>query len=325
MDEVIKNALEQAIAAKKPMSSLPWEPDKPLAQPWHAWDDGKSAWEPVHDPQRATNITALAVYTWNIDFMLPFPDARMSAAVAHLEKLISQDASTPAVIGLQECTKSDLVFLAENDWIRDNFYMTDVDNTSWGSFMYGTTTLVDRRLPVSSCFRAHFTATNMERDGLFVDIALNGKTLRLCNTHLESLIADPPLRPTQMRIISGYMREVAAAIVAGDFNAIQPFDESLHSDNGLKDAYLELGGTEGAEEGKTWGQQALRQLREQFGCSRMDKLFFCGDVKALAVERFGNDVVVEGEEADRLEALGFEKAWVTDHLGLCAVFEFGGH
>ena len=41
---------------------------------------------------------------------------------------------------------------------------------------------------------------------------------------------------------------------------IEPFDRKLHSDNGLKDAYLELGGKEDSDDGFTWGQQAPKAL-----------------------------------------------------------------
>lgn len=115
-----------------------------------------------------------------------------------------------------------------------------------------------------------------------------------------------------------------AGLVAGDFNAIQPFDRTLHVDdnNDLKDAFLELGGKEDTEEGYTWGQQAATKLRTQFGCSRMDKVYFCGRVKLLSFERFGQDVLVEGqEEGKKIVELGFEKPWVTDHLGVTAELE----
>lgn len=117
---------------------------------------------------------------------------------------------------------------------------------------------------------------------------------------------------------------LAGAVIAGDFNAIQPFDATLNSDNGLGDAYLELGGQEGGEDGFTWGQQAPPALRQQFGCSRMDKAYFCGSgIKLQDFERFGADVEVgwgNKKQRDGLLALGFEKAWVTDHLGIKTTF-----
>lgn len=269
--------------------------------------------------------------------MLPCAEARMSAALAHLEELTGQPPQTTAtIISLQEVTPSDLINISQQPWIRKRFFVTDMDSAAWESRMYGTTMLVDRRLQVASCFRVHYAATQMERDALFVDIVTTptiskSKVLRFGNSHLESLPLDPPLRPTQVRTATKYLHEdgLAGAVLAGDFNAIQPSDLSLHSDNNLKDAYLELrGGREdegGGAEGATWGQQAHPMPRERFGLSRMDKAYFCGSgIKLQGFERIGADVVVDSEDKkeqrEKLLALGFEKAWVTDHLGIKATF-----
>lgn len=111
--------------------------------------------------------------------------------------------------------------------------------------------------------------------------------------------------------------------LAGDLNATQEYDKHLHTDNRLKDAYLERGGQEDdAEAGHTWGQQAAPAARERFGTTRMDKTYFCGSVKCTLVESFGADVQVDNEdERKQIVDLGVEKPWVTDHLGVHAIFE----
>jgi tyrosyl-DNA phosphodiesterase 2 len=219
---------------------------------------------------------------------------------------------------------SDLQLLQSTTWVRENFCLTDIDDKYWESGYYGTVTLIDRRLPVKDVFRVHYTPTRMERDGLFVDITTGkDQVLRFCNTHLESLVADPPLRPAQMTIAAQYLHAptVQASFLAGDLNAIQPFDRILHSDNGLKDAYLEMGGKEDSDEGYTWGQQAQTNLRQRFGCSRMDKVFYSGGAIVKRFERIGVDVEVEAEEDKQLLIeQGLDKGWVTDHLGLMLEF-----
>lgn len=339
MNELVQNAIQQAGAQKKPPGTMPWKDDEPCAQNYYSWVDEKKEWQSVtsrSEPRtQSTVISTIALYSWNIDFMLPFPDTRMDAAFAHLQELTSQlllSPDTAVVINLQECVPSDLVNISLKQWVRDNFYMTDMDASSWASGAYGTTTLVDRRLDISSCFRVHYAKTRMERDALFVDVVVpavsnsHGNKFRLCNTHLESLAVEPPLRPAQMKVLASYMNTngLSGAIVTGDFNAIQPFDVSLHSDNGLKDAYLNLGGVENRDEGYTWGQQALPELRMLYGCSRMDKVYYCGEgLKLLSFERFGADVEIPQDEEERkaqLLSLGFEKAWVTDHIGVKALF-----
>ena len=318
-------------------SSFPWTRDKPYAQPYFTYCPDRSTWLPPTDdavlPQPlSTDLHSLTLISWNIDFMLPLTSPRLSAAVSHLKACLlpspSSPPAVPTILFLQEMLVSDLEQLQSTPWIRDYFHLTDLDDTYWESGYYGTCTLIDRRLPIKDVFRVHYTPTKMERDGLFVDIAVGKeKVLRFCNTHLESLVADPPLRPGQMTIAAQYMNAPVshASFLAGDLNAIQPFDRTLHSDNGLKDAYLELGGREDRDDGYTWGQQAQTKLREMFGCSRMDKVYYCGGADLTKFERIGVDVEVEKkEDKELLKQQGLEKGWVTDHLGVMAEFAITG-
>ncbi|KAH7040701.1 uncharacterized protein B0I36DRAFT_235191 [Microdochium trichocladiopsis] len=382
MEELFKQAVARNEAARK--TSVPWQPDVPYPQAYYAYNAAAGQWEaqqpsshtssssapsaPPSDLQGggqtgtssspssspAGHISKIALYAWNVDFMLPFAEARMTAALGHLETLISPTLSAAAaaaaaqtptgggrgvVIFLQECTEPDLLTIAGNPWVRDNFVVTDLDNANWASGYYGTTTLVDRKLAaaagLAACFRVHYSKTRMERDVLFVDIDITAKILRVGNTHLESMALEPAYRPPQVELAARYMKggdgaagteadkTVHAALLAGDFNAVQEFDRTLHADNGLKDAYIELGGKEDTQDGYTWGQQAATVLRERYGCSRMDKVYFHGNGLQLnKFERFGADVELQDEEQRReLVDLGFDKPWITDHLGVVAEFD----
>ncbi|KAL4899190.1 hypothetical protein BDW74DRAFT_163848 [Aspergillus multicolor] len=325
MDALVAQAVKEMVAFRK--TSVPWPLDEPYPQPHYKFNPASSTWiaQSLSTSQDTPSITGIALYSWNIDFILPFAEARMRPALAHLHQLISHLSPTVApVIFLQECTPSDLETIAVTSWVRDGFYLTDINPDNWATTQYGTTVLVSKQLPISSVFRVHYSKTRMDRDGLFVDVTIgSAHRIRLCNTHLESMAFDPPYRPAQLQLVARYMHEdgVDAAISAGDFNAIQLFDRTLHTENNLKDAYLELGGKEDEPEGYTWGQQASTSLRVQFGCSRMDKIFHRGSLELLKFERFGVDVLVEGEDKQRqIVELGFDKPWVTDHLGVMAEF-----
>lgn len=335
MNDIFQKAVAHNEASRKP--STPWEADKPHHQPFFLFNKTKQTWEAQQAGGDGGNngsqpLSRLAVYAWNIDFMLPYAQSRMEAGLATLHELTAlQPPSTAVVIFLQECLEPDLATIAGTPWVRDRFALTDLGNGNWASSHYGTTTLVDRRLmPAAALFRVHYEKTRMERDALFVDVLLGGrdgankKKVRLCNSHLESLDRMPPYRPPQVELIARFLKEdgLHAGIAGGDFNAIQDFDRSLHSDNGLKDAYLELGGKEDSEEGYTWGQQAATFLREKFGCSRMDKIFFRGGLQLKGFERFGADVQLDNpRERDNIVELGFDKPWITDHYGIKVEFE----
>ena len=281
-------------------------------------------------PSMKLNTSTIRLISWNIDILTAGAEIRMEAALSYLETLVLHSPpSTPIIIFLQEMGRSDLQQIRRAKWIQSGFYITHIYEDYWLDPLYGTATLIDRRLKIGGVFRVPWIS-KFERDGLFVDIEVESagkevKVFRLCNTHLESLIADPPVRPLQMEAAGKYLREkkVAAALLAGDLNAIQPFDRTLHEENGLKDSYLELGGKEESEEGYTWGYQVPQEMRERFGCSRMDKILFRGDVAPISFERIGIDVKVAEDQRQAMRDAG-EEEWVTDHYGVMGDFQLDG-
>ncbi len=300
--------------------SEPSDPEQ--VQPYYAFSSSK--WQPITtpSPQPTSLPSPIKLITWNIDFQSPNKTQRITAALAYLHTLISALPSTvPAIMFLQEMVDTDLEIIKSTPWLQSDFHITDTTSENWAHH-YGTTTLIDKRLPIASVFRRRYIS-EMGRDGLFVDIKDTVKCIRFCNTHLESLIARPPLRPAQVKLASRYLHEADAGVVVGDFNAIEEFDRSLHGENGLRDAYLEDGGVEGEEGGWTWGMQS-GAVGRKYGCSRMDKVLFCGEVEVGGLERIGEGMKVrvdeEGEEeaAAEEEELGDGEQWVTDHLGLMA-------
>jgi tyrosyl-DNA phosphodiesterase 2 len=265
--------------------------------------------------------------SWNIDILVGCAEERMRAALQHLDGLVASTPSeTPVVVFLQEMGQSDLEQIRNADWVKKRFNITELDHQNWLSPLYGTTVLIDHRLVIESIFRVPWVS-KFDRDGLFVDIALantgeDERVLRLCNTHLESLVADPPVRPLQLADASRYLKDtnVAAALLAGDLNAIQPFDRTLHSDNDLRDTYLELGGEEDSDAGYTWGYQVPQWMREKFGCSRMDKILLRSALQPRKFERIGMGVKV-AEDAREVVEKDVEDGWVTDHYGVLGDFE----
>ena len=114
-----------------------------------------------------------------------------------------------------------------------------------------------------------------------------------------------------MKLAARYLKDptVDGGVMAGDFNAIQDFDLGLHTENGLRDAFLEGGGKEGGEEGWTWGMQSQYEGPNKFPPRRMDKVLYCGMARVQNLEKIGAGVRVQGSEGGQ---------FVTDHLGLMA-------
>lgn len=323
----------QALIAKILAAPLEDVADTPVDQNFYRYDGQQWITTTSSEVQQTSKyLTRFRLITWNIDVLSPGGEPRMAAALEHLEELISKAPSEmePVVLFLQEMDEKDLEQIREAKWVQDRFFLTDVSGDTWAKPgfgpLYGTTTLIDKSLAIGhKPFRVR-VPSRFHRDALFVDVKVKPDSedvLRLCNMHLESLVANPPVRPLQVARASRYMQasNVYASVLAGDLNAIQPFDRTLQSDHGLKDAFLELGGKEDTDEGFTWGQQAPKALREQFGCSRMDKAFYCGNLEVVSLERIGEGVEVKDENARKaiLEAGG--ETFSSDHLGLSILFQ----
>lgn len=271
-------------------------------------------------------VSTIRLITWNIDAQAQGGPLRMTSALRYLEALMNSfPPSLPLIICFQKMVPNDLKLLQAAPWIRARFALTDTDPMNWRTPYIGTVTLIDRRLHVSRVFRVYYKDTQMDRDALFVDISANPasstgpRILRLCNTHLESLANQPPLRPVQLAEASQHLHapSVHAGILAGDLNAIEPLDRTLPAANGLKDAYLETGGQEDCEQGYTWGSLSYAELREKYGCGRLDKVLCCGRAEVRSLQRIGVGIKVDEAKRAKMRSFGALE-FVSDHYGLVA-------
>ncbi|KAK4228488.1 5'-tyrosyl-DNA phosphodiesterase [Podospora fimiseda] len=289
---------------------------------WKPVSSSSSLDKPTSQDDTSQSEFLFSILSWNIDFQREFSEPRMKAALNHVHSLLLNNTPNTIIV-FQEMEEVDLRIIQQQQWVRDGFWMTDLTKMMfWGLMKQkGTVMLISKSLNIKNVFRVHYDNTEMQRDGLFVDVELcNGRLLRVCTTHLESLRAKIPKRLGQMTTTAKYLKQADVGVVAGDMNAIQDFDSELPKENGLKDAYLESGGVEG-DEGMTWGQMAFKIQRKQFGLTRMDKVLYCGRWAELkGFGWFGEGVEVEGEDEKRemMEELGeeLERPWVTDHLGV---------
>ncbi|EFE36999.1 endonuclease/exonuclease/phosphatase family protein [Trichophyton benhamiae CBS 112371] len=150
------------------------------------------------------------------------------------------------------------------------------------------------------------------------------KSLRACNTHLDSLSSAHPIRPYQVAKATNYPEEevIHGGVLAGNMNSIQASDDRIAGDNNLKDAYLVLGGTERDSKGYTWGyQQRPSNKHEIFWPKRLDKVRYRGGLVAGALTFIGVGVIVKGDEIrSSMRARGMGH-WATDDYGLLADLE----
>ncbi|KAF3903310.1 hypothetical protein AA313_de0209548 [Arthrobotrys entomopaga] len=293
----------------------------------HYFDPEQNKWRHIQNSEelgrgRESPRSNFALVTWNVDFVTSQPQNRIIAAISYIRSLIisgteQPDSISPAIIVLQEVTSDMVKRLANSEWVRKHFYITDVkpDNGIWLKSHYGTVTLVDRRIPIKNVIRLHYDS-DMGRDCLFVDVeAASAETsesvlVRVGNTHLESLIQPTPMRSAQLKLAAGFIMNDASVytgLVAGDMNPIEEFDQTLPADVGFKDAYLENGGDEEDENGHTWGYQTEDN---QFPKKRLDKILYSPNGR-INIEQV--EVIGVGEKT-----MSEPRVFVSDHFGVMA-------
>lgn len=256
------------------------------------------------------------IITWNVDYANTHPTPRIRAVLSHLSSLLPTPQHT--LILLQELSPDALPTILRNQWVRDNFQVSDSSPVSW----YFTFSLASLDMPVSAVRRVAYQCTNMDRDVLLLDIQLaGGGVFRVGNTHLESLRHPGViLRPLQLEICSELLKGdgVRAGVVAGDMNAITEVDKTLHLEARLEDVWhLEEGDRE-EEEGFTWGYQPPCT----YPPGRLDKVLYTGavdweKVQETRLKRVGVGLDCEVDEEQ-------DRKWASDHYGLWVRARLGG-
>ena len=135
-------------------------------------------------------------------------------------------------------------------------------------------------------------------------------TLRMVNTHLESLPEGAAMRPTQLSALAWLVRkreEVKGGVVAGDMNSMDASEVTMVLDVGLKDAWMKPNLD---PSGFTWGQQP----ECKFPAARFDKVLYVERKKLYTVDepkRIGVGTAPIDEYGVPLP-----DQFVSDHYGL---------
>lgn len=151
-------------------------------------DPAKQEWAGHHTKPS----DGIKLVTWNLDYEAPKPAERIRKALELLQFTIFQceeDSPGPCVIHLQEINHQGFNALREHEWIREHFALTPRGPEKWPGphYMYGNVTLVEKSIPIMGVAIYNFGPSTQERTAIQLDIRLRGYTLRLVNTHLESM------------------------------------------------------------------------------------------------------------------------------------------
>ncbi|WQF82952.1 Putative Endonuclease/exonuclease/phosphatase superfamily [Colletotrichum destructivum] len=333
------------------------DPDKinlsPRAQSWQEYDEGAETWAPVPSadetslpkgPKESVGVGhSLVLATWNVNCIGPQPGARLGAIFSH----IVNHAPSPDIIFFQEVSRPMIGSLLCRDEVRRGWYSSERDSINWISAFATVILLSKARFgPVGTSpfailgrlSRIRYPSM-MRRDALCGDIfvptkrAANSSSqphyiqVRLVNVHLESknLPDCASYRAGQLSVAASMLHKTVHGLVAGDFNPVDPRDETVIEDNGLQDAWTKL---RGGEAGCTWGVDG----RARYPATRMDKVAILGLMPLHIEVMHPQKLPVLGLSAPIAMSNHFDfgesktqgtTAW-SDHSGLKFTFKLDG-
>ncbi|KAF5381959.1 hypothetical protein D9615_004359 [Tricholomella constricta] len=312
------------------VSFLDQQVNKLVSTKVYQYRQNKSAWRHVsarHSAEQSGHPSSLMLVTWNIDFQSKYHTERMTVILRHLETYVFKcdEGQEPIAccIMFQEVHPDALTVLLEDSWVRKHFQVTPISPSKWPMSGYGNVTLISRTVTVTRASIVEFGASSMGRGAVVVDVkvaspkAHNPKelTLRLINTHLESLPQGAVMRPVQLSVLAALLRrkeEVWGGVIAGDMNAISPADEMHPRRLGLEDAW---DFPSDHPSGHTWGYQDSCE----YPPNRLDKILFV-ERKAYKLDspkRIGVGLKASNER-------GALVAWASDHYGLITPLRVSG-
>ncbi|CCM01403.1 uncharacterized protein FIBRA_03454 [Fibroporia radiculosa] len=266
--------------------------------------------------------TSVQLLVWNIDYASPHPYTRLLRILSYLEQIAKfrSGSPSPCCILLQEVAMHVFPSLLAHQWVRTNFLVVPSGPDRWPpGTTYGNVTLVSKAVPFLSAQLLVFGNSTMGRSALFVDIALRDPrsarhlTLRLANTHLESLPDLAPARYEQLSAIAHKLREpgLYGGVVAGDMNTLRPSDEIMHTRAGLLDAYKD---DPRDRESFTWGFQPP----SHYPPGRLDRIYYTPG-KAVSD---GYPLYVYEPEVMGINLKTEYRTWASDHRGLISRVRF---
>lgn len=306
-------------------------PNRLVKSKAYQYRSDKNAWRHVSDRKNAAQIhhpSSLTVVTWNIDYQSPNVEARTEGVLRHLEGFVFQGKEPEACcIMLQEVHPQALEHLLADEWVRTHFTVTPISPAKWPIPDYGNVTLVSHSVIVSSAAILTFAYSQHGRGAVVLDLKLNTAandsreiTLRMINTHLESLLEGTHVRPLQLAVLASLVRkkeEVKGGVIVGDMNAIEVSDERLALDVGLKDAWRKPNQDPA---GFTWGHQSPS---EKFPPGRLDKVLYVERRKLYTVDeprRIGIKLAPIDEYG-----VPIPEEYASDHYGLSASLRVQGY
>jgi endonuclease/exonuclease/phosphatase family metal-dependent hydrolase len=264
----------------------------------------------------------LRLVTWNVLADPVFTDLRVPALLRELE------ATRADVIALQEVAPWFLRELEAAPWVRGQYHLLRHE----GQVIAPGGQLVFARFPFAGA-RVEVLPGPQRRTAVFVELRVQGRTLGVATSHLESFLEDGPIRARQLAILQAGVAAADDAVILGDLN----FGDGEQPETAALEArYVDLWtALHPGKPGLTWDmpQNPLARIGafKTEGSRRLDRILLRSTRwKPVAMKRLGERPAGRarwpGHAQDREQLLGDGSVkpgdvidvHPSDHLGLLA-------
>lgn len=247
---------------------------------------------------------ALTFLTYNV----LADEVELDKRIPPLMKLL--DESDADVIALQEVAPWFLERLGREEWVRAKRY-------DWTRFDGRTAApggqFILSKLPIASA-RFAVLPGPQRRTAVAATLQVDGRSMAVATTHMESLLEDGPVRAKQLDAIFPLVKDADDGVVLGDFNfgdAEQP--DTSHLDKAYVDLWLAL---KPGDPGFTWNMEASDMARKgsfpNETSRRIDRILIRSEVwKPKAIRIIGDAPVTPGDRS----------LFPSDHFGLAGSVE----
>lgn len=259
----------------------------------------KQSWTKNIDAVDSIELTELTFVTYNVWFGKYYQKKRCEA----LLKIIRDcDAD---IIGLQEVTRGFLDVVLKQEWVQDNYIVSDAKGVTVQP--YGV--LLLSRIPMQQLFLGKLPSL-MGRKLLVAELCVNGQTINVATVHLESQKQLAPIRALQLAQIFPLLSNSQHAVLMGDFNFCSTWtSENANIDDSYQDMWPVLRSDEPGYTEDTDINIMRLQIKKKEKKVRFDRIL----LRSLSNEWQPKSIQVLGTEPISQEML---HVFPSDHFGL---------
>ncbi len=268
------------------------------------FDKDKGEWCPSYDLPATVKTNVLKFVTYNTWFGDYYFKERFDAITDILKR------TNADIIALQEITEKGLKIILEKDWVKENYFISDISGTTF--YSYGV--LLLSRIPIK-CLDLYPLTSMMGRNVLIAEYNINGQKLLVAISHLESLKHSAKIRSVQLNEIFSVLNTSENSIFMGDFNFCSSWEENSNIDNSYSDVWKVLRRKETGYTEHSDINIMRKQLKREEEKVRFDRILSKSSRpgwKPTKIKRFGMKPI----------SSKYPEVFPSDHFGLFSVFEW---